>query len=60
MEVCKGIVAGKLPTNIIKEWNKTVMNAVAKRVGEDWDDEDQMTGKYNGLTIKKDVGLAVR
>lgn len=59
MDVCKGIVAGKLPINIVKEWNKTVMNALAKQVGADWP-EDQTEGKYNGLTITKKVGMNVR
>ena len=58
-EVCKAIAEGKLPSNIIKDWNKTVMNQVAKQVGADWP-EDQDTGKHNGLTVKRDVGLAVR
>ncbi len=58
-EVCKAIAEGKLPSNIIKEWNKTVMNATAKRVGAEWP-EDQKAGKHNGLTIVKDVSLAVR
>ncbi len=57
--VCQGIIDDHLPTNIIKDWNKTVMNAVAKRVAAEWP-EDQKTGKHNGLTIVKDVSLSVR
>lgn len=57
--VCKAIAEGKLPSNIIKDWNKTVMNALAKRVGAEWP-EDQKTGKHHGLTIVKDVSLSVR
>lgn len=59
MAACQGIVDGKLPTNIIKDWNKNVMNALAKQVGADWP-EDQDDGKYHGMTVKRDVGLAVR
>jgi len=57
--VCQGIIDDHLPTNIIKDWNKTVMNAVAKRIGEGWP-EDQATGKHHGLTVNKDVGMVVR
>jgi len=57
--VCQGIIDDHLPTNIIKDWNKTVMNAVAKRVGAEWP-EDQKTGKHHGLTVNKDVSLSVR
>lgn len=59
MSVCKAIAEGKLPSNIIKEWNKTVMNGLAKQVGTDWP-EDQDEGKHHGMTVKRDVGLAVR
>lgn len=58
-EVCKAIAEGKLPSNIIKDWNKTVMNSIAKQVGAEWP-EDQKAGKHNGLTIVKDVSLSVR
>ncbi len=58
-EVCKAIAEGKLPSNIIKDWNKNVMNQVAKQVGADWP-EDQDTAKHHGLTVKRDVGLSVR
>jgi len=58
-EVCKAIAEGKLPSNMIKDWNKTVMNALAKQVGADWP-EDQDDGKYHGMSVKRDVGLAVR
>lgn len=58
-EVCKAIAEGKLPSNMIKDWNKTVMNAVAKQVGADWP-EDQDDGKHHGMTVKRDVGLSVR
>jgi len=57
--VCQAIADGKLPTNIIKDWNKTVMNGVAKQVGATWP-EDQDEGKHHGLTVKRDVGLSVR
>lgn len=57
--VCKAIAEGKLPSNMIKDWNKTVMNALAKQVGEDWP-EDQNTGKHHGMTVTRDVGLSVR
>jgi hypothetical protein len=59
MSVCKSIAEGKLPTNMIKEWNKTVMNGMAKQVGADWPD-DQDEGKHHGMTVKRDVGLSVR
>ena len=59
MSVCKAIAEGKLPSNMIKEWNKTVMNSMAKQVGADWP-EDQDEGKHHGMTVKRDVGLAVR
>jgi hypothetical protein len=57
--VCKAIAEGKLPSNMIKDWNKTVMNALAKQVGEKWP-EDQNEGKHHGMTVKRDVGLSVR
>jgi hypothetical protein len=59
LDVCQGIIDGKLPTNIIKEWNKTVMNGLAKQIGADWP-EDQDEGKHHGMTVKRDVGLSVR
>ena len=58
-EVCKAIGAGDLPSNIIKDWNKTIMNGIAKQVGQEWP-EDQDEGKHHGMTVKRDVGLAVR
>ncbi len=58
-EVCKAIAEGKLPSNIIKEWAKKPMNDLAKQVGADWPD-DQDEGKHHGMTVKRDVGLAVR
>lgn len=58
-EVCKAIGEGKLPSNMIKDWNKTVMNALAKQVGSDWP-EDQDDGKHHGMSVKRDVGLSVR
>jgi len=51
-EVCKAIAAGDLPANMIKEWNKTVMNGIAKSVGK--------PGLHHGMTVTKDVGLSVR
>lgn len=51
-EVCKAIAAGDLPANIIKDWNKTVMNGIAKSVEKE--------GKHHGMTIVKDVALSVR
>lgn len=58
-EVCQAIADGKLPSNIIKEWAKKPMNDLAKQVGADWPD-DQDEGKHHGMTVKRDVGLAVR
>jgi hypothetical protein len=58
-DVCKAIAAGDLPANMIKEWNKTVMNGLAKQVGADWP-EDQDEGKHHGMTVVRDVGLSVR
>lgn len=57
--VCQAIADGKLPTNIIKDWNKTVMNGVAKQVGANWP-EEQDTGTHHGMTVTRDVGLSVR
>lgn len=57
--VCKAIAEGKLPINMIKDWNKNIMNGIAKQVGADWP-EDQDTGKHHGMTVKRDVGLSVR
>ena len=51
-EVCKAIAAGDLPANMVKEWSKTVMNGIAKSVEKE--------GKHHGMTVIKDVGLAVR
>jgi hypothetical protein len=51
-EVCKAIADGDLPANIIKDWNKTVMNGIAKSVEKE--------GKHHGMTIVKDVALSVR
>jgi len=58
-DVCKAIAEGKLPTNMVKDWNKNVMNDIAKRVGAEWD-EGKDEDKYNGLTVTRNVGLAVR
>lgn len=58
-EVCKAIADGSLPTNMIKDWNKTVMNGVAKNVGATWP-EEKNEDKHHGLTVKRDVGLSVR
>ncbi len=58
-EVCQAIADGRLPSNMIKDWNKTVMNGIAKQVGAEWP-EDQNEGKHHGLTVRRDVGLSVR
>jgi hypothetical protein len=58
-EVCRAIADGKLPSSIIKEWAKKPMNDLAKQIGSEWP-EDQNEGKHHGLTITKDVSLAVR
>lgn len=58
-EVCRAIAVGGLPVDIIKDWNKVVMNGIAKKVGQEWP-EDQDTGKYHGMTVKRDVSLSVR
>lgn len=57
--VCAAIAAGDLPIDIIKDWNKIVMNGIAKKVGQEWP-EDQDTGKHHGMTVKRDVSLSVR
>lgn len=57
--VCRAIADGQLPTNLIKDWNKTVMNGVAKNVGKSWPDE-KTEDKHHGLTIKRETGLNVR
>lgn len=57
--VCAAIAAGDLPIDIIKDWNKIVMNGIAKKVGQEWP-EDQDTGKHHGMTVRRDVSLSVR
>jgi len=58
-EVCRAIADGKLPSNIIKEWAKKPMNDLAKQIGSEWP-EDQDEGKHHGLTVTRDISLAVR
>jgi len=58
-DVCKAIADGNLPANIIKDWNKNIMNGIAKNVGQEWP-ENQDEGRYHGMTVKRDVGLSVR
>ena len=58
-DVCLAIAQGKLPINMIKDWNKTVMNGLAKSVGAEWP-EDQKEGKHHGMTVVRDVSLSVR